>query len=188
MDSYDSPNPSSNSGAAIPVALVAAALSLFFFVQFQDASVDKLVLENQKKSLDTFSDDLKKQRDQKKEDQKDRQEETAVASKQQAENEDAKKEAKEVETAQKAASRMKALNKQLADATKVYNDQKPLIEQTTKLEKQSTDIVQAISDLAKGGDEDAKALMELVARTGINVQKPDDSKPADNKAPEKKNP
>jgi len=30
---------------------------------------------------------------------------------------------------------MKQLNQQLAESTKVYNDQKPLIEETAKLEK-----------------------------------------------------
>ncbi len=187
MDSYDSPSPAPTPGAHIPIALVALALSLFFFVQIQDAGIDERVLSNQKRSLDTFTEDLNKQRDQKKEDQKDRQEQTAVASKQQDANDDAKKEAKEVETALKPASRMKQLNNQLAEATKVFNDQKPLIEKTANLEKQSTEIVQAIDVLAKAGDKDATALMELVARTGINVQKPDDSKDKD-KAPEKKNP
>jgi hypothetical protein len=189
MDSYDSPTPVPTPGAHIPIALLAVALSLFFLAQFQDAGVDALVLENQKRSLDTFTEDLNKQRDQKKEDQKDRQEQTAVALKQQAENEDAKKEAKEVETAQKAGSRMKQLNQQLADSTKLYNDQKPYIEKLIQDEKKSTEIIQAIEALAKDKDPDAQKLMEIIARTGINVQKPEENKDKDkDKTPEKKNP
>ncbi len=183
MDSYDSPNAApATPSAHLPITLFAFALCVFFLIQILDSGVDAEMLGNQRKSLATFTTDLEKQLATKKEDQKDRQEQTAVAQKQQEANDDAKKEAKEVEGALKAAARMKQLNQQLADATKTYNDQKPLIEQTSKLEKQSTDIIQAIEALAKGGDEDAKALMELVARAGINVQKPEDAKPGDKPA------
>lgn len=179
MDSYDSPTPAPAPSAHLAIMLLAFAFCLFFLVQIMDAGMEADGLANQRRSLTNYSKDLETQLALKKEDQKERQDYTAQAKKQQEANDDAKKEAADVEKAQKAASRMQQLNQQLADATKVFNDQKPVIEQTAKLEKQSTEIVQAIEALAKDGDNDAKALMELVAKTGINVQKPADDKGTD---------